>query len=161
GDNQYFAREARIGVGDDLAVEIGKTEPERLGGIFHARETRGIARFGQPLRRGLGRADRGERLGSVLDNRQRALPGWRQFEAKRPRAREMTQHELAAAVRSGERAGVAVDAQDRRGDFGARLAHNQPPRFFAFRALSDLEVPESRDRWNLFIAERGGSEPLR
>jgi len=47
----HFAFEARIGVADQLAVEIGKAEAERLGCILDAGVARGSSGSGRPLAR--------------------------------------------------------------------------------------------------------------
>ncbi|MBI3263282.1 MAG: hypothetical protein HYZ58_09030 [Acidobacteria bacterium] len=51
---------------------------------------------------------------AVLFEPQRSIAGGRHFEEQRAGAGEVTQHEPAVAVPAGQRAGVAVDAQDGR-----------------------------------------------
>src|ERR1019366_1207577 len=51
------------------------------------------------------------------------------------RAGKVAEHELAIAPAAIQRAGVAIHAQDRGGDFGALLAHDEAPGRFPFRAF--------------------------
>ena len=64
------------------------------------------------------------------------------LEQQRTRAGEMAQHEPAVAEPAAQRAGVAVDAKDRRLDLGARLAGDEAPRRLALVALRlTIQVP--------------------
>src|SRR5580692_3833688 len=58
----------------------------------------------------------------------------------------MAQHELAVLIAARERASVAIDAQNGRGDFGAVLLHNQMPRLLAL-GTGNLHVPKPGDGW--------------
>src|SRR5262249_49771581 len=153
-DDDDLALELVVGVRHQTTAEVWEAEAERLGRILHAREARWIARLRQPLRPRLVRADGGERIVLVLHDRQCPVTRWRELEAQRPGAREVAQHEPAVPVRTGERPRVAVHPEDRRGRLGAGLSDDQLPRSLAFRALSHLNVPETRNRRNRPIAER-------
>src|SRR4029453_366644 len=95
-----------------------------------------------------------------LHRPQRPAAPRRQFEQGRPRAGEMTEHELAVAKRTSQGAGVAVDAQDCRRHFRARLADDQLPRSLTLRALANLDVPQPRDRWDVRVTDNDWREPL-
>src|ERR1700693_642844 len=72
----------------------------------------------------------------------------------------MTQYELAILICALESAGVAIDAKNRGGDFGARLPHDELPRGFAFFAFS-RNHPQASDRGDILGRERRRSEALR
>ena len=73
----------------------------------------------------------------------------------------MAEHELAVAIRAGQRAGVAIDAQDRRRHFGARLPHDQLPRRLALRALRPGMFHSPAIDGILLVAGRRRREALR
>ena len=77
---------------------------------------------------------------------ERPVSRGRQDHQRRPAAREMAEHELAIFITTGQCAGVAVDAQNRRRDIrGALLLHDQPPGLLALGALHG-HFPKSVDR---------------
>jgi hypothetical protein len=68
----------------------------------------------------------------------------------------VTDDELAVAIRAGERAGVAIDAKDRRRHFGARLADDEAPRRFTLVALTEPIVQSRRSPGTSFGNAAGG-----
>jgi len=73
GEKNDFAGEARIGVGDDLPVEIGELELEGLGGIGHAAEACGIGRFGNAFSLGIGNARGDVLIQAIVSDRECAV----------------------------------------------------------------------------------------
>ena len=65
----------------------------------------------------------------------------------------MAHHELAVLVGAGQGAGVAIHAEDRRGDFGALLSHDEMPGLLTLRAVV-RNLPEPRDRRDLLVSRR-------
>ena len=137
-----------------LPLMSGNAELERLGRILHARMTRRIGRLGHALQLRLGRLDGDHLLRAVANDLERAVFLRRQLEHQRTRAGEVADDELAVAEGAGQRAGVAVDAQNRRGHFSARLPHDEAPRRLALVAVDVADLPQAVDLRH-FVRERG------
>ena len=69
----------------------------------------------------------------------------------------MAQDELAILIAAGQRAGIAIDTQNRAGNFGAGLAQNQPPGFFTFGTRDANQIPLTGDGRRSDIGFRLGS----
>ena len=180
----HLAAEPCVGVADEMPLHVRKTETKRLRGILHAREARRIGRLRKARRTRIVGSRRGVRPLAVgryriagrdaaglgirrrlraqcfLDDRQRSVRLRRHLEERRTCAGEVAQHERSILVCSGQRACVAVDAQDRRGYLSGRLAHDQLPRRFSLRALI-RHAPDARDRRNALRARGRCGKPLR
>src|ERR1039457_611765 len=65
---------------------------------------------------------------------------------RRTGAREVTEYELAVLIAAGERAGIAIHAENRSGNFSAFLSNHQLPGLFVvLPAGYALQVPETGD----------------
>ena len=94
---------------------------EALIRVFDARVQRGIRRHGKSLGPRLGWAHGFQPVSrrdfgvAVAQNQvKRAVGGLRYFQTRRTAAGEMTQHELAIGVGTGQCSGISVNSQDGR-----------------------------------------------
>ncbi len=127
------------------AVGVGKAESEAVGGVLRERMRGGIGRRRDLAFARVLLADGGHRRALVLQDGERSIRFERQLEERRPLPGKVAQDELAVLVAPGQRAGVAIDAQDGSRYVGPGLVNDEPPRRFALRALH-RDDPDPADR---------------
>ena len=95
-------------------------------------------------------ADGGELGLPVLSQEKAAVWLWDDFKQERPCTGEMTQDVAAVAIRAGQRAGIAIDAENARRNNAVLLTRDESPRRLTFRALR-RNNPGALERWRATV----------